>query len=349
LKPKVVCFQVSDYHVSVNYNRRYRIGTGMYGQPTRLAKGQKDPGVLPAPVTLLDAASGAVTNMMAPPFGSAEAEVFWKPVAEGLKERLEKRGLDKAMMLGLVPDFIPKKEVVEFWAELLPGVPWVTMGHGLPPRREGQRRLYDAPVGYCTTVYGVHYAVDPEIERQLGWKRKDLVAYFSRYPGKDVVMQLANDRLQFEKGLTAGTRGSGRIAADFFVFRTRYPESRWGSLTIGPPWLAPGPEGPLSTTRFEMAKEGIQECEARIFLERALDDEVTRAGLGEALAAKCQKILDERTRCLIWAQEKHTNRAPHSSLPGGPLGFDWYAGSGWQDRSAELYGAAAEVAKKPAE
>ncbi len=353
LKPEVVCFQVWDYHIGLNYNREFRIGTGMYGQPTSLKKGQKDPGLQAVPVTLVGAEA---KEMPSPAYDDPKAEAFWKPAVDGLKEVLSKRGLEKTMMLGLVPDFIPKKEVTEFWTKLLPGVPWVTQAHGLAPlRKDNIRRLYSAPVGYATTVYGVHFAMDPEIERQTGWKRPDKVAYFSRFPGGATLMQLAADRTLFEKGLTAGTRGAGRLALDFFVFRSRakwgksalehggYPS--WGSLALGPPWLAPGPNGPISTTRFEMAKEAIQECEARIFLEQALDDPEKKAKLGEELAKKCRRILDERTRHIIWAQEKTTNRSPHSSMPGGPIGFDWYAGSDWQSRAAGLYTAAAEVAR----
>ncbi len=342
VKPEVVCFQVWDYHVGLNYDRKFRIGTGMYGQPTKLEKGKDDPGILPPPISVIENEGGAVTEIKAPKY-DADGKAFWKPVADGLKSVVEKRGLGGKMMLGLVPDFIPKKEIMAFWAELLPGVPWVTMGHGLPPRKEdGGRRLYDFTVGYSTTVFGVHFAMDPAVERQDGWKRQDQVAYFSRGNSEQ---QLAADRTLFEKGLTAGTRGAGRLDLDFFGFRTRFPESKWGSLTLGLPWLAPAEGGPISTTRFENAKEAIQECEARIYIERALDDDAKRAKLGAELAKRCREIADARTRAVIWAQEKNTNRAPHSSLPGGPLGLDWYAGSDWQSRSADLYRAAAEVAK----
>jgi hypothetical protein len=94
-----------------------------------------------------------------------------------------------------------------------------------------------------------------------------------------------------------------------------------------------------------MGREGIQECEARIVVEKALVDDALRAKLGEALAAKCQAMVDERTRSVILADEKGENGMMHTSMPGGPLGYDWFAGSDWQTRSAKLYAAAAEVAK----
>ena len=109
--------------------------------------------------------------------------------------------------------------------------------------------------------------------------------------------------------------------------------------------MAPGPEGPVSTERYEMGLEGVQECEARIFIEKALTDEKLRAKLGDKFAAECQAVLDERTRCVAWGNEQNTNGMLHSYLPYGPLGSDWYAcGSSWQERSAKLYAAAAEAA-----
>ncbi len=102
----------------------------------------------------------------------------------------------------------------------------------------------------------------------------------------------------------------------------------------------------MATIRYEMGREGVQECEARIFIEKALVDEALRAKLGPKLAERCQAILDERSRCISWADEKNTNGKPHCYLPVGPLGGDWYAGSGWRDRTAKLYSAAAAVQER---
>ena len=60
--------------------------------------------------------------------------------------------------------------------------------------------------------------------------------------------------------------------------------------------FAPGPDGPVTTVRFENACEGIQLAEARIFIEKALADE-TRP-LPEALARRCRELLDLRTNVL---------------------------------------------------
>ncbi len=66
--------------------------------------------------------------------------------------------------------------------------------------------------------------------------------------------------------------------------------------------------------------------------------------LAKAKAKEAQEVLDEHTRTMAWVQEKSWNNASHTYLPGGPLGFEWYAGSDWQGRAARLYDVAAKVA-----
>jgi hypothetical protein len=78
-------------------------------------------------------------------------------------------------------------------------------------------------------------------------------------------------------------------------------ESDWGQLYLGnstPYVLAAGPHGPLATARFEMLREGAQDLEPRVFLEKALLDTAVRARLGEDLAKRCQGLLDERVRAI---------------------------------------------------
>ena len=334
-RPRVVCLQVWDYHVG-SAGRRYKLGTGRYGQSEVFQQ-------QPVPVSVLDPESGTVTEMEGPRYTDPVAEAFWKPVAEEVQRVLTKRGLQEAVMLGTCGDYVPVKETVVLWNKLLPGAPWVTMAHG------SQATIYAQPVGYATSVFGAH-SVDPARERKYGWQRPDMTAYFPRYADNQAVMGLAYERTFFEFGLLCGLRGAGRQTLDDFAdYRTRRhgaPNCSWGSLTHGPAWLAPGTDGPISTERFQMGLEGIQECEARIFIEKALTDEVRKAKLGKELAQRCQAILDERTRCVAWGNEQNTNQMLHCYLPSGPLGSDWYAGgSQWQERSRKLYAAAAEVAR----
>ena len=106
--------------------------------------------------------------------------------------------------------------------------------------------------------------------------------------------------------------------------------------------------------RFEMMREGIQECEARIFIEEALADERLRGKLGEELTERCQTVLDERTRAMLrgvnsliisgsWEDYSTLNtswwwRPVH-------VGYQWYVVSDWQARSERLFSTAADVAQ----
>ena len=108
----------------------------------------------------------------------------------------------------------------------------------------------------------------------------------------------------------------------------------------------------MATTRLEIFREGVQECEARICLERALTDEALKARLGPDLARRSQECLDERYMCLFKGMSTlrtsgghHTHAVTWSYFPLVD-GHTWYIGSGWQARSEKLYRLAAEVTKK---
>jgi hypothetical protein len=113
----------------------------------------------------------------------------------------------------------------------------------------------------------------------------------------------------------------------------RYPETCWDQLNMDratEALLAPGPDGAISTERFEALREGIQEAEGRAFLEGILTDPARRAKLGEASAKHCQEVLDERA----W----HFRAACLG-------GWNWFEGAGSAGLSEKLFSAAAEAAK----
>ena len=105
-----------------------------------------------------------------------------------------------------------------------------------------------------------------------------------------------------------------------------------------------GRDGAISTHRFEMLREGIQECEARIFIEKA----ILEKKISGDLADRCRKILDERILPLRIGTSLLAQKADGDNTwwnAPGLLGYNWYVGSGWQEPSEKLYEAAAEVAK----
>jgi hypothetical protein len=101
-------------------------------------------------------------------------------------------------------------------------------------------------------------------------------------------------------------------------------------------FLAPGPDGPVSTARFEMFREGLQECEARLVVERALADGAARARLGAALAERCGKMLEERKRARDLAMDLARGY-------GYGEGWRWFGASGWEQRTHDLFTCAGAV------
>ena len=136
----------------------------------------------------------------------------------------------------------------------------------------------------------------------------------------------------------------------------------------------------MSTARLEALKEGLQVCEARIFLEDALLDDARKATLGADLAKRCQDALDVHHRAMwktVWSNDEDLNaigvarigRFPVECLWGalekagrkqgdfwGPTRVKWERTEpqkgqeqfviGWQDREKKLFALAGEAAIK---
>jgi len=327
-KPEVVCIYAWDMYLgAIYFNRQDK--TKPEGKPL---------------FTVIDPRTGKLTQEEGPPWGTPEAPAFWKPVFDGLRKILAKRGIEKSMMLGIAGDTRPSKTVIEGMKSVVPDLRWVLNSHARGNDIHGQA------VGYYCDVWSSPQAPDPSKKRLHGWKPGKILRTTFPRAGSNTVgamrtwAPLGMYRMSLEGALTAGIRGFGRMGADFwgvikdkrgraFPIMGRYPETGWAQLKLSnstPYVLSPGPEGPVATMRFEMIRLGAQEAEARVFIEKALNDEKTRAALGDGLAARCQALLDERTRTIIRAKSYW----PY--LPSADLAA----------QADALYGAAAEVVAK---
>jgi len=312
------------------------------------------------PFTLLDPRTGATTNAAGPTHNNAnpaypnypdDTIAFWKPVIDGMRERLNARGVgDETITLGMSPDLSPGKLQMEYLAKTFPYARWCKQGHGLQAGKMGPM-----PMGYNTTVWQAMFARTPS-DRLYGWKQYPIpVAMFDRDIFKTAFrMQLVRSRLLGEMNITGKQRGFGRMSADFwpcvrnekghlYSIVNRYPLSNWAQLTLRmTPYLYPGADGALSTVRFEMLREGVQECEARIFIEKALLSPASRARMGDERAARIQALLDERVGAILDSMKKAGDKA--KAAGGVQETSAEFADGPWQERSAKLYAAAAEVA-----
>ena len=334
-------------------------------------------------VTVLDPATGK-TEITALPthFDAQESKPLWKPLFDELHARLKKRGLDEAMTLGLLYDVWATKEEMAFFQEVAGDVPWAIQSHegfvtswGNMDKPE-RKRMYDiARIGYQARVWAVTFSDDGAdrgkgykggIESHRGWAREDLVALFDRFSRER--HPCSRWMRLMEAAITGSQRGLGRLGADYWAVvkdkqgrragraYQRYPESDWRNLFIADSMLAPGPEGPVATNRLEALREGVQDAEAYVVIERALTEDALRAKLGEDLAKRCEDHLAAR-HMMLWLSLSDLqlySRSPDRpgilaggwrSLPNA-TGHQWFLGSGWQAQRAQLYGLAGEVERK---
>jgi len=348
---------------------QYTGGFGWEGRGRGGKAGSK--GVL---FTVKDPETGKLEEVEGPKWGTPQAREFWKPVLAGMKKVLEKHGVAGSLMLGLAGDIGPSKECQADLEAAIPEARWVAHSHQASVVRHGRvgylsfilnRGVYDPEdAGFWKR---------PGKGRYYGWKNPGLWTAFPRVgsgtvggcwegwsssppsvfrAGIEGFLMAAGNHYSAKKP-TAGLRGVGRLGADFWdvlkdkrgrnqgALPARYPESGWGQLNVsyGTRYLlAPGKNGAVASIRLEMLREGLQETEARIFLEKALLDAAGKAKLGAELAGRAQALLDERQRA-------YTRFIYQDQWRGGadPL---WYPSSGWQEASAKLFALAAEASAK---
>lgn len=344
-------------------------------------------------VTIVDAATGTVEEGWLPPYSDERSGEIWTPFFAELRERMRRRGLEDALRLGTITDLEPSKQDAAFLQQASGGIPWVAHSHycriaGAPHPNKALGGV--ASVAYEAHAYSLIYNVNPELSRGTGWRLPALSAYLCRFG-------LLNGhplrvRQMPEVNITGRQRGVGRLGGDFWnvirdargrrrgqVFE-RYPHNHWRGLNINNWFLAPGPDGPVATARLENLREGVQECEARIFLEEALLDEAARARLGGELAGRIRAALDERHLAMwrsYWPDDEQLKllgriegRSMHEAIWGGlgkagvklpdfwdgaaralrdryeREGPQWFAQSDWQGRAAALFQLAGEAQRR---
>ena len=324
-------------------------------------------------VTALDPKTGRLSTIHLPRFEDPAAKAIWKPLFDQLHERMAKRGLEKTMVLGMASDQWPNKEEMTVLEQASGNLPWISHTHG--GGHVGMKLNGLATVAYMAYVWNVQYPQALPINadapkgsdtgRMYGWKRPELYAEFRRFTALNE-WPLSTILLFSELQITGSQRGLGRVGADFWpVYKDqqgrrrawiwdRYPQSLWHSCNLMSHMLVPGPAGPVASTRYELMREGIQECEARIAIESVLTDEAKKARLPAELAQRSQQLLDDR----VWQELKAfgdmqlTGRSYATAKDtwyygcGGTAGHYWYAGSGWRDNAQKLYALAGEVERE---
>jgi hypothetical protein len=312
----------------------------------------------PVLITVVDSETGKLSPIVGPAWGTPESKVFWKKLTDGIQPVLKKRGLEDAMLLGLIGDSRPTKVAMDDIANGMNGRDhWALHSHLFCTNWQGH------DVAFVNALWGIGLVPhDPSKSEGIhggyafGWSNPLWLSYYPRE--MHISSTLVEHRVKLETWMGArkpytpfvapgtGARGLGRLGGDFWrvvkdrrgrvrsTLAGRYPEAAWGQLDLNfcvPYLLGKGPKGALPTVRSEALRLGLQEVEARIYVEKAWLDDEAKTLLGDKLMARIRAALDERIRMCLNARGE---------------GESWFIASGWNARTEELFNLAAEISRK---
>lgn len=287
-------------------------------------------GGAPPVVNVFDEAVGRKTAMSVgqPDVSGAEKRRIWEAFGRSLYAHMQSKGLEKSMHWGCPQDGEADHELVTILGNLLPEVKWVGGPHQIGAGGYKEPKYYDA---FGTVRYFNNW---PTFRMNMGWKSPVAHLAIPRIDSSVLSLHTTSHPFAFraftDHALGLGRAGICRVGTDEWA-AAHYDGMNIPIWIVGMPVLFtlwPGPDGAETGARFEMLLEGIQEGEARIYLEQALDG----GKLPRNVAARAQAVLDWHFRQTGFFQNKlciHALEQYHD---------------GWQERSRTLYRAAAEVA-----
>jgi hypothetical protein len=252
-------------------------------------------------VTVLDPATGKQQRLDQPCPGTQASYAFWKPVFDEALAKLTARGwLDAAAIGHNSYCYEPAREVIGVAKQIWPGGVWAYTAHN--GTLGGRWKTADAnvtmPVKYSLCIWTEGRVTDRG-GRELLRPRPGIWCNTARARHWDA-SPLAIVRNLPEEMLLRGHDGVGDFGGDLFPVKNPSGKGYFclgnGRGTGGPndaerAILAPGPDGPVPSERFENFREGVELAEAILFLEKALRDEI----LDDRLAEKVNRCLDQRS------------------------------------------------------
>ncbi|MFH1022605.1 MAG: glycoside hydrolase domain-containing protein [Planctomycetota bacterium] len=283
-------------------------------------------------VTLKDA-SGKLSSMRLMDYGTPESKAALKTLTDGIRGKLKAKGIEGSLTFGTNQDTGMDKETADFFKDIQPQVKWHYAAHG------------------CRTIplyaYVEYLYVDNWLPESLE-KRRDRKAD----PGTIIVMSqriscagqpISVFRTMMERAGILGDNGAGRMGMDYWSFPKGQGGSGWSGTYLGR-WpnstpgqrcphvgaiALPGKNGPISSSKLEALREGVQENEALVFMREALE------------GGKISGELADRVRAFQEARFQYC-RMIHGSVAEPRAACD----GGRFARSMALYRLVAEVAGK---
>jgi len=250
----------------------------------------------PVEVKALDEASGKAERLNLGP-NVPDREKRWQPFARSLYSHMVAKGLGEAMYWGYPWDMDGDPGLKPLLRRAVPEVFWicgshdanvalsVDMGDLKSPFYVGSPFAAKAWEGKADTGAAAWYKVVENIqsfliggESRKGWKVREQVLLCT--PRTDCGAIVVNGtgtpwafRIFPERAIFTGYRGTGRMGGDYWAESyfegCRYHGGAPGFSIMKCLW--PGPDGGESSARLEAMIEGLQELEARTFVEQTLD------------------------------------------------------------------------------
>jgi len=256
-------------------------------------------------VPVLDPETGELSHVENPPPGTEASYTFWKPILGELRNRIEQRGWFGVTAIGHQSYcWPPDEKQVDIAERIWPDAVYAFSSHngtlGGSFKGSGGTRV---PVRYSECVWtqgriehrGYRRLLEPGRDQSV-WNSCNRNGHQDRSP-LSVLLRKP------EEMIMRGHDGLGYLCADLLPIENenaqneaaRYYQLRpnvggivgYSTTSL----LAAGPDGPVATGRFEMFREGMQCCEAILYLQRALDAKRVDGDLAERVNA----YLDERS------------------------------------------------------
>lgn len=287
-------------------------------------------------VTTVDPTTGQLDRLQVPFPDEPEMVAFWKPVLDEIKKRLDKRGwYDVAAAGDLRYTGSPLPQVTSNFKQMWPDGKWYSQQHGLFRTFPTAEKGTTMPLIACTTVWGEGFMKVGALKDL--WKKPEYIPTgFARNRHGDaspfaLLMGFPEEMLWRSK------LGIGPLGGDYWPLKNE--KGQWynmgGTSALGPQCstraiLAPGPDGPVASERYEMFRKGVQIGEAMLYLQMALDENK----IGGDLATKVGKLLEDRLH-MFESLRSEWGR-----------GFDvWVYMSQVEPQADRLFAACSEVAK----
>ena len=241
-------------------------------------------------VSSLDPATGKLGSIPQPPYGTAENLAFWQPVFAEIFKKLKARGWLEATTLGYNSQNVPPPPaMVDVAHKLWPDGTWSFTSHFGKKGWvfKGTDKSIAMPVRHADCVWYASHPVARGYE-VLAKPRAFTSAYGYRGSQFDNT-PLTDWRRTAEDMIRSGHDGVGDFGINMFPLKkptggycvlaggrgTNWASPGRATMAI----LAPGPDGPVATERFEMFREGVELSEALLFIERAIKDKKLSADL----------------------------------------------------------------------